>query len=182
MKFKMQSLTDVWKESKLYVMGFLALLGITIGTAFTYQNVVKPLTSTVSISSVKADEDDGSASYSFYDMSAWLSAYYNAATSPTGYQTLEKGDGDQKGKALLTDTAVNGAKEAGEEDWALATPTWVSSKKVGGGGSLLGFPDQNVVKGGVFGFLSSKTSSSTTDYSYTSLSTRKLEENKQYYQ
>ena len=181
MNFKMQSLTDVWKESKLYVMGFVALLGITIGTAFTYQNVIKPLSSTVSISSVKADDDDGSASYSFYDMSAWLSAYYNAATSPTGYQTLEKGDGDQKGKALLTDTAVNGAKEAGEEDWALATPTWVSSKKVGGGGSLLGFPDQNVVKGGVFGFLSSKTSSSTTDYSYTSLSTRKLEENKQYY-
>ena len=181
MNFKMQSLTDVWKESKLYVMGFVALLGITIGTAFTYQNVIKPLSSTVSISSVKADDDDGSASYSFYDMSAWLSAYYNAATSPTGYQTLEKGDGDQKGKALLTDTAVNGAKEAGEEDWALATPTWVSSKKVGGGGSLLGFPDQNVVKGGIFGFLSSKTSSSTTDYSYTSLSTRKLEENKQYY-
>ena len=61
MNFKMQSLTDVWKESKLYVMGFVALLGITIGTAFTYQNVIKPLSSTVSISSVKADDDDGGA-------------------------------------------------------------------------------------------------------------------------
>ena len=72
MKFKMQSLTDIWKESKLYVMGFVALLGITVGAAFTYQNVIKPLSSTVSISSVKAATDDETPdlSYSMYDMSA----------------------------------------------------------------------------------------------------------------
>lgn len=179
MKFKMQSLTEVWNESKLYLMGFVALFGIVFGSVFTYQNVIKPITSTVSVSTVKADEDKG-MSYSFYDMSAWLSAYYNAATSPTGYESLEAASGDQKGKALLTDTAVRGAKAAGKNEWGLATPTWISSKKIGGGGSLLGFPDKEVVDGGIFGYLASKTSSSTTDYSYSSLATRQLKED-QYY-
>ena len=186
----MQSLTDVWKESKLYLIGFVALFGIVVGSAFTYQNIIRPLSSMVSVGTVKAasDDDDDTMSYSFYDMSAWLSAYYNAATSPTGFKSLADGDGDQQNRALLTLTAVKGAAEAGEDKWKLATPTWISGSnagegkggKIGGGGSLLGFPDQEVVKGGVFGYLASKTSSSTTDYSYTSLSTRDLSEN-QYY-
>ena len=179
MKFKMQSLTDVWKESKLYVMGFVALLGITIGTAFTYQNVIKPLSSTVSISSVKAATDDEKMelSYSMYDMSAWLSAYYNAATSPTGYKVLaQKTDPDEySGHALLSSAAVEAAKYAeGDDKWTYATKSWFVNTdgvggKIGGGGSLLGFPDTEVVDGGIIGFLSSKTSASTTDYSFDSL-------------
>ena len=179
MNFKMQSLTDVWKESKLYVMGFVALLGITIGTAFTYQNVIKPLSSTVSISSVKAATDDEKMelSYSMYDMSAWLSAYYNAATSPTGYKVLaQKTDPDEySGHALLSSAAVETAKAAeGDDKWTYATKSWFVNTdgvggKIGGGGSLLGFPDKEVVDGGIIGFLSSKTSASTTDYSFDSL-------------
>lgn len=179
MKFKMQSLTEVWKESKLYLMGLVALFGIVFGSVFTYQNVIKPVMSTVSINTVRAEEDEDQ-SYSFYDMTAWLSAYYNAATSPTGYNSLELGNGKIKGKALLTDTAVLGATEAGETDWKLAVDTWVTANKIGGGGSLLGFPDKEVVDGGIIGFLASKTSSSTMDYSYSSLATRELTEN-QYY-
>ena len=181
MKFKMQSLTDIWKESKLYVMGFVALLGITVGTAFTYQNVIKPLSSTVSISSVKAATDDETPdlSYSMYDMSAWLSAYYNAATSPTGYKVLaqETDPAEYSGHALLSSAAVEAAKDAeGDDKWHYATKSWFVNEdgdgvggKIGGGGSLLGFPDTEVVDGGIIGFLSSKTSASTTDYSFDSL-------------
>ena len=181
MKFKMQSLTDIWKESKLYVMGFVALLGITVGAAFTYQNVIKPLSSTVSISSVKAARDDETPdlSYSMYDMSAWLSAYYNAATSPTGYKVLaqETDPAEYSGYALLSSAAVEAAKDAeGDGKWHYATKSWFVNTdgdgvggKIGGGGSLLGFPDTEVVDGGIIGFLSSKTSASTTDYSFDSL-------------
>ena len=180
MKFKMQSLTDIWKESKLYVMGFVALLGITVGAAFTYQNVIKPLSSTVSISSVKAADDEKmDLSYSMYDMSAWLSAYYNAATSPTGYKVLaQKTDPDEySGYALLSSAAVEAAKDAeGDDKWHYATKSWFVNDegdgvggKIGGGGALLGFPDKEVVDGGIIGFLSSKTSASTTDYSFDSL-------------
>lgn len=181
MKFKMQSLTEVWNESKLYLMGFVALFGIVFGSAFTYQNVIKPITSTVSVSTVKADEDEKvELSYSLYDMSAWLSAYYNAATSPSGYKTLKDdvGDSNYNGHALLTKAAYENAELNDKGKWHYASKTWMvwadgdgTGGKVGGGGSLLGFPDKEVVDGGILGFLASKTSSSTTDYSFSSLKT-----------
>lgn len=171
-------LRQVWNDSKIFLVGFLALVGLVIGINFTYNAVVQPLSSGISIEGVKAAEDKNEKaelSYSMYDMSAWLSAYYNAATSPSGYKTLKPGGGDYKAKALLTKAAVEGAK--GDKDgWDYATMTWLvktgdNGGKVGGGGSLLGFPDKNVVDGGIMGFLSSLTSSTTTDYSFESLRT-----------
>ena len=170
-------LRQVWNDSKIFLVGFLALVGLVIGINFTYNTVVQPLSSGISIEGVKAEDKNEKAelSYSMYDMSAWLSAYYNAATSPSGYKTLKKGDGDYGAKALLTKAAVEGAKD-GKEGWDYATMTWLvktgdNGGKVGGGGSLLGFPDKNVVDGGIMGFLSSLTSSTTTDYSFESLRT-----------
>lgn len=172
MKFKMQSLTEVWKESKLYLMGLVALFGIIFGSAFTYQNIIKPIASTVSVTTVRAEDETVELSYSMYDMSAWLSAYYNAATSPSGWKSLEykTSNDDYNGKALLTQAAVRGASES-DDTWSLATNTWIKDGKLGGGGALLGFPDKEVIDGGIIGFLSSKTSSSTTDYSFESLKT-----------
>ena len=178
MKFKLQSLSEVWKDTKIYGVGLLAALGLVVGSVFTYQNVIKPISSTFLISEVKAtgDEDKSKTdmSYSFYEMTTWLSAYYNAASSPTGYKTLEEKPGhDYDYHTLLTDSAIKGAKaETGKEEWTYADYTWVngSNKKIGGGGALLGFPDKSVIKGGgILGFLSSQTSSSTVDYSYDSL-------------
>lgn len=170
-------LRQVWNDSKIFLVGFLALVGLVIGINFTYNAVVQPLSSGISIEGVKAEDknDKAELSYSMYDMSAWLSAYYNAATSPSGYKTLKPGGGDYKAKALLTKAAVEGAK-GDKEGWDYATMTWLvktgdNGGKVGGGGSLLGFPDKNVVDGGIMGFLSSLTSSTTTDYSFESLRT-----------
>lgn len=170
-------LRQVWNDSKIFLVGFLALIGLVIGINFTYNAVVQPLSSGISIEGVKAEDKNEKAelSYSMYDMSAWLSAYYNAATSPSGYKTLKPGGGDYKAKALLTKAAVEGAK-GDKEGWDYATMTWLvktgdNGGKVGGGGSLLGFPDKNVVDGGIMGFLSSLTSSTTTDYSFESLRT-----------
>ena len=171
-------LRQVWNDSKIFLVGFLALVGLVVGINFAYNAVVQPLSSGISIEGVKAEDknDRPELSYSMYDMSAWLSAYYNAATSPSGYKTLkESGDGEYKAKALLTKAAVEGAKDDGK-GWDYATMTWLvktgdNGGKVGGGGSLLGFPDSNVVDGGIMGFLSSLTSSTTTDYSFESLRT-----------
>lgn len=170
-------LRQVWNDSKIFLVGFLALVGLVVGINFTYNAVVQPLSSGISIEGVKAEDKKEKAelSYSMYDMSAWLSAYYNAATSPSGYKTLKPGGGDYKAKALLTKAAVEGAK-GDNEGWDYATMTWLvktgdNGGKVGGGGSLLGFPDKNVVDGGIMGFLSSLTSSTTTDYSFESLRT-----------
>lgn len=178
MKFKLRSLSEVWKDTKIYGVGLLAALGLVVGSVFTYQNVIKPISSTFAISEVKATGDDDKnktdMSYSFYEMTTWLSAYYNAASSPTGYKTLEEKPGhDYDYHTLLTESAIKGAKaETGKDEWTYADYTWVngSNKKIGGGGALLGFPDKSVIKGGgILGFLSSQTSSSTVDYSYDSL-------------
>lgn len=178
MKFKLQSLSEVWKDTKIYGVGLLAALGLVFGSVFTYQNVIKPISSTFAISEVKAtDGDDKSKidmSYSFYEMTTWLSAYYNAASSPTGYKTLKENPGNKYDyHTLLTESAIKGAKaETGKDEWTYADYTWVngSNKKIGGGGALLGFPDKSIIKGGgILGFLSSQTSSSTVDYSYDSL-------------
>lgn len=178
MKFKLQSLSEVWKDTKIYGVGLLAALGLVVGSVFTYQNVIKPISSTFAISEIKATGDDDKnktdMSYSFYEMTTWLSAYYNAASSPTGYKTLEEKPGhDYDYHTLLTESAIKGAKaETGKNEWTYADYTWVngSNKKIGGGGALLGFPDKSVIKGGgILGFLSSQTSSSTVDYSYDSL-------------
>lgn len=179
MKFKLQSLSEVWKDTKIYGVGLLAALGLVVGSVFTYQNVIKPISSTFAISEVKAtDGDDKSKtdmSYSFYEMTTWLSAYYNAASSPTGYKTLKKDPGNNYNyHTLLTESAIKGAKAEtkDKEPWTYADYTWVngSNKKIGGGGALLGFPDKSIIKGGgILGFLSSQTSSSTVDYSYDSL-------------
>lgn len=170
-------LRQVWNDSKIFLVGFLALVGLVVGINFTYNAVVQPLSSGISIEGVKAEDknDRPELSYSMYDMSAWLSAYYNAATSPSGYKTLKEGGGEYKAKALLTKAAVEGAKDD-DKGWDYATMTWLvktgdNGGKVGGGGSLLGFPDRNVVDGGIMGFLSSLTSSTTTDYSFDSLKT-----------
>ena len=178
MKFKMQSLSEVWKDTKIYGMGLLASLGLIVGSVFTYQNVIQPISGTFTISQVKAAEDDKDKldmSYSFYEMTSWLSAFYNAASSPTGYKTLEPKPGNKNYDyhTLLTESAIKGAKaETGKTEWTYADLTWVNSsnKKIGGGGALLGFPDKSVLKGGgILGFLSSQTSSSTVDYAYDSL-------------
>lgn len=179
MKFKLQSLSEVWKDTKIYGVGLLAALGLVVGSVFTYQNVIQPLSSTFSINQVKAtgDEDKSKTdmSYSFYEMTTWLSAYYNAASSPTGYKTLKKDPGNNYNyHTLLTESAIKGAKAEtkDKEPWTYADYTWVNSsnKKIGGGGALLGFPDKSIIKGGgILGFLSSQTSSSTVDYSYDSL-------------
>lgn len=170
-------LRQVWNDSKIFLVGFLALVGLVVGINFTYNAVVQPLSSGISIEGVKAEDknDRPELSYSMYDMSAWLSAYYNAATSPSGYKTLKEGGGEYKAKALLTKAAVEGAKDD-DKGWDYATMTWLvktgdNGGKVGGGGSLLGFPDRNVVDSGIIGFLSSLTSSTTTDYSFDSLKT-----------
>lgn len=179
MKFKLQSLSEVWKDTKIYGVGLLAALGLVVGSVFTYQNVIKPISSTFAISEVKATGDDDKnktdMSYSFYEMTTWLSAYYNAASSPTGYKTLKKDPGNNYNyHTLLTESAIKGAKAEtkDKEPWTYADYTWVNSsnKKIGGGGALLGFPDKSIIKGGgILGFLSSQTSSSTVDYSYDSL-------------
>lgn len=179
MKFKLQSLSEVWKDTKIYGVGLLAALGLVVGSVFTYQNVIKPISSTFAISEVKAAGDDDKSktdmSYSFYEMTTWLSAYYNAASSPTGYKTLKKDPGNNYNyHTLLTESAIKGAKAEtkDKEPWTYADYTWVNSsnKKIGGGGALLGFPDKSIIKGGgILGFLSSQTSSSTVDYSYDSL-------------
>ena len=179
MKFKLQSLSEVWKDTKIYGVGLLAALGLVVGSVFTYQNVIKPISSTFAISEVKATGDDDKSktdmSYSFYEMTTWLSAYYNAASSPTGYKTLKKDPGNNYNyHTLLTESAIKGAKAEtkDKEPWTYADYTWVNSsnKKIGGGGALLGFPDKSIIKGGgILGFLSSQTSSSTVDYSYDSL-------------
>ena len=174
----MQSLSEVWKDTKIYGMGLLASLGLIVGSVFTYQNVIQPISGTFTISQVKAaegDKDKLDMSYSFYEMTSWLSAFYNAASSPTGYKTLEPKPGNNYDyHSLLTETAIKGAKvETDNKDpWTYADYTWVnpSNKKIGGGGALLGFPDKSVLKGGgILGFLSSQTSSSTVDYAYDSL-------------
>lgn len=179
MKFKLQSLSEVWKDTKIYGVGLLAALGLVVGSVFIYQNVIKPISSTFAISEVKAAGDDDKSktdmSYSFYEMTTWLSAYYNAASSPTGYKTLKKDPGNNYNyHTLLTESAIKGAKAEtkDKEPWTYADYTWVNSsnKKIGGGGALLGFPDKSIIKGGgILGFLSSQTSSSTVDYSYDSL-------------
>ena len=115
MKFKLQSLSEVWKDTKIYGVGLLAALGLVVGSVFTYQNVIKPISSTFAISEVKATGDDDKnktdMSYSFYEMTTWLSAYYNAASSPTGYKTLEEKPGhDYDYHTLLTESAIKGAK------------------------------------------------------------------------
>lgn len=180
MEFKMQSLTEVWKDIKLYCLGLIALLGIVVGSVFSYQTVVKPITSSFTIGQVKAageDESNVDMSYSFYDMTAWLAAFYNAASSPSGYQTI-KGNVDEAGykyHSLLTQAAIEGANtqdKEGKGKWTYADKTWVNpiTSNIGGGGALLGFPDQLIIKGKILGFFASKTSSSTVDYSYDSLS------------
>ena len=183
MKFKVQSLTEVWKDTKLYCLGLVAALGIVVGSVFSYQTVVKPIASSFTIDQVKAKGDDDEKkvelSYSFYDMTAWLSAFYNAASSPSGYKTIQ---GDNVGNgydyhSLLTQAAVEGAnnqakdKDAGKGKWTYADWTWVNpgNHNIGGGGALLGFPDKQIIKGGILGFFASQTSSSTVDYSYDSL-------------
>jgi hypothetical protein len=178
--FNKSDLRVVWKDSKVFILGFLAALGIIVGSTLSYKAVINPILSTFSVNTVQAadDKDDGKElSYSFYDMSAWLSAYYNAATSPSGYETLKDGGSEYGKKALLTKAAVQGSQNAKDGAWDYATKTWVvrtggEGGKVGGGGALLGFPDANVIKGGgILGFLSSLTSSTTTDYSFDSLRT-----------
>lgn len=180
MEFKMQSLTEVWKDIKLYCLGLIALLGIVVGSVFSYQTVVKPIASSFTIGQVKAageDESNVDMSYSFYDMTAWLAAFYNAASSPSGYQTI-KGNVDEAGykyHSLLTQAAIEGANtqdKEGKGKWTYADKTWVNpiTSNIGGGGALLGFPDQLIIKGKILGFFASKTSSSTVDYSYDSLS------------
>lgn len=183
MEFKVQSLTEVWKDTKLYCLGLVAVLGIVVGSVFSYQTVVKPIASSFTIDQVKAKGDDDEKkvelSYSFYDMTAWLSAFYNAASSPSGYKTIQ---GDNVGNgydyhSLLTQAAVEGAnnqakdKDAGKGKWTYADWTWVNpgNHNIGGGGALLGFPDKQIIKGGILGFFASQTSSSTVDYSYDSL-------------
>lgn len=180
MKFKVQSLTEVWKDTKLYCLGLVALLGIVVGSVFSYQTVVKPIASSFTVNQVKADDKDDKKvdlSYSFYDMTAWVSAFYNAASSPSGYKTIEGEVGNKYDyHSLLTKTAVDGArnqdKGKGKDLWTYADFTWVNrgNGNIGGGGALLGFPDQQIIKGGILGFFASKTSSSTVDYSYDSLS------------
>lgn len=177
--FNKSDLRVIWKDSKIFILGFLAALGIIVGSTLSYKAVINPIISTFSVNTVQADDkDDGKElSYSFYDMSAWLSAYYNAATSPSGYETLKDGGSEYGKKALLTKAAVQGSQNAKDGAWDYATKTWVvrtggEGGKVGGGGALLGFPDANVIKGGgILGFLSSLTSSTTTDYSFDSLRT-----------
>ena len=75
-------LRHVWNDSKIFLVGFLALVGLVVGINFTYNAVVQPLSSGISVEGVKAEDknDKAELSYSMYDMSAWLSAYYNAAT------------------------------------------------------------------------------------------------------
>jgi len=180
MKFKVQSLTEVWKDTKLYCLGLVAVLGIVVGSVFSYQTVVKPIASSFTVNHVKADDKDDKKvdlSYSFYDMTAWVSAFYNAASSPSGYKTIEGEVGNKYDyHSLLTKTAVDGArnqdKGKGKDLWTYADFTWVNrgNGNIGGGGALLGFPDQQIIKGGILGFFASKTSSSTVDYSYDSLS------------
>ena len=178
MEFKVQSLTEVWKDTKLYCLGLVAALGIVVGSVFSYQTVVKPIASSFTIDQVKADDENTvDMSYSFYDMTAWLAAFYNAASSPSGYQTI-KGNVDEasyKYHSLLTQAAIEGANtqdEEGKGKWTYADKTWVNpiTSNIGGGGALLGFPDQLIIKGKILGFFASKTSSSTVDYSYDSLS------------
>lgn len=178
MEFKVQSLTEVWKDTKLYCLGLVAALGIVVGSVFSYQTVVKPIASSFTIGQVKADDENTvDMSYSFYDMTAWLAAFYNAASSPSGYQTI-KGNVDEasyKYHSLLTQAAIEGANtqdEEGKGKWTYADKTWVNpiTSNIGGGGALLGFPDQLIIKGKILGFFASKTSSSTVDYSYDSLS------------
>jgi hypothetical protein len=181
MKFKVQSLTEVWKDTKLYCLGLVALLGIVVGSVFSYQTVVKPIASSFTVQKAYAAKDDeGEAvdmSYSFYDMTSWLSAYYNAASSPDGWRTI-KGEVNEKEYAyhsLLTQAAVEGARnqdKTNKDKWTYADKTWVNgnSTNIGGGGALLGFPDPITLKGKILGFFASKTSSSTVDYSYDSLS------------
>lgn len=178
MEFKMQSLTEVWKDTKLYCLGLVAVLGIVVGSVFSYQTVVKPIASSFTIGQVKADEEKTvDMSYSFYDMTAWLAAFYNAASSPSGYQTIN-GNVDESGykyHSLLTQAAIEGARNQDKEhgrEWTYANKTWVhpGTTNIGGGGALLGFPDQLIIKGKILGFFASKTSSSTVDYSYDSLS------------
>ena len=193
MKFKVQSLTEVWKDTKLYCLGLVAALGIVVGSVFSYQTVVKPIASSLTIGQVKASHaqvnsssssgDSGDKkvdlSYSFYDMTAWLSAYYNAGSSPSGYKTIEGKVGNNYDyHSLLTHAAVEGAnssKNEGTGKWTFADFTWVnpSNKSIGGGGALLGFPDPQIIKGGILGFFASQTSSSTVDYSYDSLGSSK---------
>ena len=178
MKFKVQSLTEVWKDTKLYCLGLVAVLGIVVGSVFSYQTVVKPIASSFTIRQVKAaGEDDKKVdlSYSFYDMTAWISAFYNAASSPSGYKTIKKDPGNKYDyHSLLTQTAVEGANNQDKDSkgqWTYADYTWVNkgNHNIGGGGALLGFPDPQIIKGGILGFFASKTSSSTVDYSYDSL-------------
>ena len=178
MEFKVQSLTEVWKDTKLYCLGLVAVLGIVVGSVFSYQTVVKPIASSFMIGQVKADDENTvDMSYSFYDMTAWLAAFYNAASSPSGYQTI-KGNVDEAGykyHSLLTQAAIEGANtqdKEGKGKWTYADKTWVNpiTSNIGGGGALLGFPDQLIIKGKILGFFASKTSSSTVDYSYDSLS------------
>lgn len=180
MEFKMQSLTEVWKDTKLYCLGLLAVLGIVVGSVFSYQAVVKPIASSFAINQVKADDKDDKKvdlSYSFYDMTAWVSAFYNAASSPNGFQTIKGDPGNNYDyHSLLTQAAIEGANNQAKEGngkgkWTYADWTWVNSgtKNIGGGGALLGFPDPQIIKGGILGFFASKTSSSTVDYSYDSL-------------
>lgn len=179
MKFKVQSLTEVWKDTKLYCLGLVAVLGIVVGSVFSYQTVVKPIASSFTVNHVKADDKDDKKvdlSYSFYDMTAWVSAFYNAASSPSGYKTIKKDPGNRYDyHSLLTQTAVEGANNQDKDSegkWTYADFTWVNkgNHNIGGGGALLGFPDQQIIKGGILGFFASKTSSSTVDYSYDSLS------------
>ena len=177
MEFKMQSLTEVWKDIKLYCLGLLAVLGIVVGSAFSYQTVVKPIVSSFTVNKTYAEEEKTvDMSYSFYNMTAWLAAYYNAASSPNGWETI-KGNVDEKEYAfhsLLTQAAIEGANtqdKYNKGEWTYADKTWVNgAKNIGGGGALLGFPDPLILKGKILGFFASKTSSSTVDYSYDSLS------------
>lgn len=194
MKFKVQSLTEVWKDTKLYCLGLVAALGIVVGGVFSYQTVVKPIASSLTIGQVKASHAQANSSssssdsgdkkvdlsYSFYDMTAWLSAYYNAGSSPSGYQTIQGKDVGNKYDyhSLLTQAAVEGAnsqENEGKGKWTFADYTWVNpgNHSIGGGGALLGFPDPQIIKGGILGFFASKTSSSTVDYSYDSLGSSK---------
>ena len=178
MEFKVQSLTEVWRDIKLYVIGLLAMVGIIVGSVFSYQAVVKPIANSFTVGQVKADgdkDDKVDLSYSFYDMSAWLSAYYNAASSPSGWRTIKADKLDKYSyHSLLTKAAIDGANaqdSSKEGTWTYADLTWVNpnNHNIGGGGALLGFPDSQIIKGGILGFFASKTSSSTVDYSYDSL-------------
>ena len=54
----MQSLSEVWKDTKIYGMGLLASLGLIVGSVFTYQNVIQPISGTFTIGQVKAAKDD----------------------------------------------------------------------------------------------------------------------------